>query len=83
MTGAVLQTTKRRSELAIQTIMHQIVEKFQPEKIILFGSHAYSDPGPASDVDLLAAYQKALTINLQTSSDSFLELLFEPHLTRV
>jgi predicted nucleotidyltransferase len=40
--------------------MDQIVElgreigrEFKPEKIILFGSHAYGHPSPDSDVDLL------------------------------
>jgi predicted nucleotidyltransferase len=30
-----------------------IVERFDPDKIILFGSHARGDAGPDSDVDLL------------------------------
>lgn len=30
-----------------------IAAKFQPEEIILFGSHAYGKPQPWSDVDLL------------------------------
>jgi uncharacterized protein len=30
-----------------------IAENFCPEKIILFGSYAYGDPTPESDVDLL------------------------------
>ena len=30
-----------------------IGKKFQPEEIILFGSHAYGKPQPWSDVDLL------------------------------
>jgi predicted nucleotidyltransferase len=30
-----------------------IVERFGPDKIILFGSHARGDAGPDSDVDLL------------------------------
>ncbi|MGB3299311.1 MAG: nucleotidyltransferase domain-containing protein [Phormidesmis sp.] len=30
-----------------------IAEKFQPEKIILFGSYAYGKPNQDSDVDLL------------------------------
>jgi predicted nucleotidyltransferase len=38
---------------AIQHIANIIAEKFDPEKIILFGSHAYGDPKPWSDVDLL------------------------------
>jgi predicted nucleotidyltransferase len=38
---------------AIHHIANIIAEKFDPEKIILFGSHAYGDPKPWSDVDLL------------------------------
>ena len=30
-----------------------IAREFQPEKIILFGSYAYGEPTPDSDVDLL------------------------------
>lgn len=30
-----------------------IIEKYQPDKIILFGSYAAGNPTPASDVDLL------------------------------
>ncbi len=38
---------------AIRAVVKQIAEKFQPEKIILFGSYAYGRPRPESDVDLL------------------------------
>ena len=31
----------------------RIVERFSPERVILFGSHARGDAGPESDVDLL------------------------------
>jgi predicted nucleotidyltransferase len=34
-------------------LVNKIVEKFQPEKIVLFGSYAWGTPGPDSDVDLL------------------------------
>lgn len=37
----------------IQDVCRQIVEGFQPQKIILFGSHAYGKPNADSDVDLL------------------------------
>jgi predicted nucleotidyltransferase len=33
--------------------IERIVSKLNPEKIILFGSYAYGDPTPDSDVDLL------------------------------
>ncbi|MDP2983007.1 MAG: nucleotidyltransferase domain-containing protein [Candidatus Latescibacter sp.] len=37
----------------IQTIKDRIIERFQPERIILFGSHARGDAGSDSDVDIL------------------------------
>ena|SRR3990167_10982826 len=39
----------RQLDAAVRTI----VERFAPEQIILFGSHAWGTPGPDSDVDLL------------------------------
>ena len=38
---------------AIQAMADFIAQKFSPDKIILFGSYAYGDPRPWSDVDLL------------------------------
>ena len=38
---------------AIRRDARQIAEKFQPDKIILFGSYAYGQPHEWSDVDLL------------------------------
>ena len=37
----------------IEDLTSRIVRKFDPEKIILFGSHAYGRPTSDSDVDLL------------------------------
>lgn len=37
----------------IGRMVKRIVEKFDPERIILFGSQARGDAGPDSDVDLL------------------------------
>ena len=47
--------TLEHSPLAkeILRLCDKIVQKFHPQKIILFGSHAYGKPGPDSDVDLL------------------------------
>src|SRR6267154_1405573 len=38
---------------AIRRFARRIVERFQPDKIILFGSYAYGKPHEESDVDLL------------------------------
>ena len=41
------------AERAITEMVRRIVERFDPERIILFGSHARGAAGPNSDVDLL------------------------------
>jgi predicted nucleotidyltransferase len=40
-------------ESQLDIITRRIVEAFNPQKIILFGSHAYGQPTPDSDVDIL------------------------------
>ncbi len=40
-------------EHSIRKLCDHIVREFQPERIILFGSYAYGNPTPDSDVDLL------------------------------
>ncbi len=37
----------------IRRLCKRIAEAYHPEKIVLFGSHAYGTPTPESDVDLL------------------------------
>src|SRR5229473_3089817 len=37
----------------IRRFARQVAERFRPEKIILFGSHAYGTPHQDSDVDIL------------------------------
>ncbi|PZR98409.1 MAG: hypothetical protein DLM69_08705 [Candidatus Chloroheliales bacterium] len=37
----------------IERFVRQIAERFDPERIILFGSYAYGKPTPDSDVDIL------------------------------
>jgi uncharacterized protein len=56
----------------IQSLSQQIVDQFEPERIILFGSYAYGQPTEHSDVDLLVilpceemSVQKAITIRQQ------------------
>jgi predicted nucleotidyltransferase len=41
----------------IQQLCARIAQEFKPEKIILFGSHAYGQPTPESDLDLLVVMQ--------------------------
>ncbi|MCJ7569684.1 MAG: nucleotidyltransferase domain-containing protein, partial [Anaerolineales bacterium] len=44
---------ERNSRKMIKEMVNRIVERFDPEMIILFGSHARGDAGAESDVDLL------------------------------
>src|ERR1700682_3539433 len=37
----------------IRRFAHQVAERFGPDRIILFGSHAYGTPHADSDVDIL------------------------------
>lgn len=48
-----LDKRKRIPMRTIRAIAKHIAEKFDPEQIILFGSHAYGKPAAWSDVDLL------------------------------
>jgi len=53
-TGAYRSKTRPGVSLnAIRKMVRPIVAQFDPERIILFGSHARGDAGPDSDVDLL------------------------------
>ncbi len=60
MIEAALKTADQISEQAIHAVVRQIVTKFRPEQVILFGSHAYGDAGPESDVDLLVVMDSPL-----------------------
>ena len=51
---------KRIPQEAIDQVVEQIVEKFKPQKIILFGSYARGSPRPESDVDLLVVMETSL-----------------------
>jgi len=48
-----LNKRKRIPMKTIRAIAQHIAEKFNPEQIVLFGSHAYGKPTAWSDVDLL------------------------------
>lgn len=43
----------KTTEQAIQMMVERLVERFDPDQIILFGSQARGTAGPGSDVDLL------------------------------
>jgi predicted nucleotidyltransferase len=58
---------------AIRRFARQIAERFQPDKIILFGSYAYGTPTPDSDVDLLVVMPTRNQIEQAVRIDEALE----------
>lgn len=63
MTAVKVPTIDKRKRIpqkAIDQVVQQIVEKFKPQKIILFGSYARGNPRPESDVDLLVVMDTSL-----------------------
>jgi predicted nucleotidyltransferase len=66
----------------ILDLSRRIAEEFHPEKIILFGSHAYGTPTADSDVDLLVimpfegkSIYQAVAIRMKTRPPFALDLI--------
>jgi predicted nucleotidyltransferase len=57
---------KRIPQKAIDHVVQQIVERFKPQKVILFGSYARGNPRPESDVDLLVVMDTPLKESQQS-----------------
>jgi len=51
----------------IQRYCDAVADAFRPQRIVLFGSHAYGKPTPDSDVDVLVIMKKARRFWMQTS----------------
>lgn len=62
----------------INDIAQDIVRKFSPEKIVLFGSYAWGNPRPESDVDLFII--KKTKKNKRERQRELRTLLFPPAL---
>jgi predicted nucleotidyltransferase len=54
-----INARERVPQRAIEDTVRQIVQQFQPERIILFGSYARGRPRRESDVDLLVVMDTA------------------------
>jgi len=74
-----LLTVKQRD---IKALAKEIAARFDPERIILFGSYAYGTPTEDSDVDLLVvmpfegkAFRKAVEILVQTRPQFAIDLI--------
>ncbi len=68
---------KRIPQKAIDQVVEQIVEKFKPQRIILFGSYARGNPRPESDLDLLVVMETPLKESTQSLEiRRYLDVLF-------
>lgn len=45
--------TPLEAENLIQSLLQKLLAQYQPQKVILYGSYAYGNPHPNSDIDLL------------------------------
>src|ERR1700678_789325 len=61
---------------AIRRFARRIAERFEPDKIILFGSYAYGTPHEESDVDLLVIMRTKNTIDQSIRIKFAFERLF-------
>jgi predicted nucleotidyltransferase len=65
----------------IRRFAHQVAERFQPDRIILFGSYAYGTPHTDSDVDILVVMaarnqlDQAFKIRLAVQSPFAMDLI--------
>ena len=71
-----------QAQKEIDSLCRQIVSKFKPQKVILFGSYAYGRPNEDSDVDLLVVmphegrnHQQAVKMRLGVQTSMPLDLL--------
>jgi predicted nucleotidyltransferase len=60
----------------IRRFARQVVERFQPEKIILFGSYAYGAPHADSDVDILVVMPARNQIDQAVRIDAAIDAPF-------
>src|SRR6266705_4973610 len=60
----------------IRRFAREVAERFQPEKIILFGSHAYGAPHADSDVDVLVVMPARNEIDQAVRIDRVIDPLF-------
>lgn len=61
--------TKPQIYQKIKEVADKIAKEYQPEKIILFGSYAWGEPGPDSDVDLFIIKKTDNVMNTEMQID--------------
>jgi predicted nucleotidyltransferase len=58
-------STKHRNNVQIRTLTKTIREKFNPQRIILFGSQGYGAPTASSDIDLFVIMNTSIPVKRQ------------------
>jgi uncharacterized protein len=80
MTAVKVPTIDKRKRIpqkAIDNVVKQIVDKFRPQRIILFGSYARGDFRPESDVDLLVVMETPLRESqIELEIHRYLDVMF-------
>ena len=78
----LMKTIQTATRKEIKKLCEEIAHWFRPQKIILFGSHAYGEPQWDSDVDLLvimpfrgSPHRQAVTIRNRIEAEVALDLL--------
>jgi predicted nucleotidyltransferase len=56
------------TEALLQQVTHQIVERFHPERIVLFGSRAHGEARSDSDLDLFVKMETDRFLNCRAPS---------------
>jgi predicted nucleotidyltransferase len=51
--GSTRMAVSKEAREVIQGILEKLLVGYAPQKVVLFGSHAYGNPQPDSDIDLL------------------------------
>ncbi len=54
----------------LEEMTQRLVNQFQPEQVILFGSHAWGMPDQYSDVDVMAVFPQSDLSDLEMASKS-------------
>lgn len=67
-----MSTTTKTIDKALNEITDKIIQRFQPQMIVLFGSYAWGTPGPDSDVDLLIVKDTENTRKTAQQIDGFI-----------
>jgi uncharacterized protein len=77
-----MKAIRATSQTEIKKLCEEIAREFRPQKIILFGSHAYGNPDWDSDVDLLVImpfkgtpHRQAVAIRSRIEAGVALDLL--------